>query len=38
MVNTKLELDLRGVPDELDIILHALEGMKNLDFEHIEAY
>jgi hypothetical protein len=36
MVNTKLELDLRGVSDELDIILHALEGMNNLDFQSIE--
>jgi molecular chaperone DnaK (HSP70) len=37
MVNTKLELDLHDVPEELDIVLHALDGMKNLHFQHIKA-
>jgi hypothetical protein len=37
MVNTKLELELHLVPDELDMILHALDGMKNLHFQDIQA-
>jgi hypothetical protein len=37
MVNTKLELDAQDTRlDELDLILQALEGMKDLDFEHVQ--
>jgi hypothetical protein len=37
MVNTKLELDIHDVPEELSMILQALDGMKNLHFQHIKA-
>ena len=37
MVNTKLELDLHDIPEELDIILQTLDGMKDLQFDHIQA-
>jgi hypothetical protein len=33
---TKLELDQQERPDELQLILDALNGMKNLDFEEIK--
>jgi hypothetical protein len=35
MVNTKLKLDIHDVSEELDMIIQALDGMKNLDFNHI---
>lgn len=35
MINTKLELDLRGTTDELDLILQTLDGVNNLRFQHI---
>jgi hypothetical protein len=37
MVNTKLELGLHGVSEELDIILHTLEGMNDLGFGYIQS-
>ncbi|KAF2188028.1 actin-like ATPase domain-containing protein [Zopfia rhizophila CBS 207.26] len=37
MVHTKLELDVQDVSEELDFILQALDGMKNLHFQHIKA-
>ncbi|KAH7115268.1 hypothetical protein B0J11DRAFT_471111 [Dendryphion nanum] len=36
MVHTKLELDPTSISDELDSILHSLQGMKNLHFEYIK--
>ena len=33
MIHTKLELDVDDVSEELDFILQALEGMKNLHFQ-----
>lgn len=36
MIHTKLELDVRDVSEELDFILAALDGMKNLNFRHVE--
>jgi hypothetical protein len=35
MVHTKLQLEVSSPSDELDFILQALEGMHNLDFDHI---
>jgi hypothetical protein len=38
MLNTKLELDVQdSKADELDLILQALEGMDNLNFDHVKA-
>jgi hypothetical protein len=38
MVNTKLELDAQDTRlDELDLLLQVLDGMKNLDFEHVKS-
>lgn len=38
MINTKLELDLLdNKSEELDLILQALDGMNNLNFEHVKA-
>jgi hypothetical protein len=37
MINTKLELDLRGTSDELDLVLHTLDGMHNLDFQYVKS-
>jgi len=38
MINTKLELDvLENKSDELELIIHALEGMDNLNFNHVKA-
>ena len=38
MVNTKLELDVQdNKSDELELILQALDGMHNLDFQHVKA-
>lgn len=37
MVNTKLELDVQNSKmDELESLLHALQGMKNLTFRNVE--
>lgn len=37
MINTKLELDLQdNKSDELDLILQALDGMDDLNFEHVK--
>jgi hypothetical protein len=37
MVNTKLELDSQDTRlEELDLIIEILEGMKDLDFEHVK--
>jgi hypothetical protein len=39
MANTKLELDVQDTKlDELVMILKALDGMKNLHFDHIAAW
>jgi len=35
MIHTKLELDIDDVSEELDFILQALDGMKDLNFEKI---
>lgn len=35
MVNTKLKLDIHDVSEELDMIIQALDGMKNLEFHYI---
>jgi hypothetical protein len=35
MVNTKLELDVQGKLDELETLLHALQGMGNLSFHNV---
>jgi hypothetical protein len=37
MVNTKIGLDLHDVSEELDLIIQALDGMKDLGFENIKA-
>lgn len=38
MVHTKMELDVQETRlDELDLIIQVLDGMKNLNFEHIKA-
>ena len=37
MVHTKLELDVGEVNDELDLLLHQLDGMRNLNFSHLVA-
>jgi molecular chaperone DnaK (HSP70) len=37
MINTKLELDNSAKAEELDLILQALDGMKNLNFDAIKA-
>lgn len=38
MVNTKLELDVQdNKSDELDLILQVLDGMNNLNFDHVAA-
>jgi hypothetical protein len=37
MINTKLELDSSERSEELDLLLQALDGMKNLNFEYIKA-
>jgi len=37
MVHTKLELDVRGTSEELDLVLEALDGMRNLHFQNIQA-
>lgn len=36
MIHTKLQLDLLDVAGELDQILHSLEGMDDLKFDHIK--
>ena len=35
MVHTKLQLDVDNTSTELDLILQALDGMHNLDFQYI---
>jgi hypothetical protein len=35
MVHTKLQLDVDGTSAELDLILQALDGMHNLNFQYI---
>jgi hypothetical protein len=37
MINTKLELDIGCVSEELDIVSSMLEGMKDLNFQYIKA-
>jgi molecular chaperone DnaK (HSP70) len=38
MINTKLELDAQdNKTDELELILAVLEGMSNLNFQHVRA-
>ena len=37
MIHTKLELDLQDVGSELDLMLHALDGMKDFSFQHIKT-
>jgi hypothetical protein len=38
MINTKLELDVQdNKTDELELILAVLEGMSNLNFQHVKA-
>ncbi|KAF2201018.1 actin-like ATPase domain-containing protein [Delitschia confertaspora ATCC 74209] len=37
MVHTKLELDVNSVSEELDFIMQSLDGMRNLNFQHIRA-
>jgi hypothetical protein len=37
MINTKLELDINLVTDELDLILQALEGVDNMNFQHVRV-
>ena len=38
MVNTKLELEPQDDRiDELNLILQVLEGMRNLDFDHVKS-
>jgi hypothetical protein len=36
MVHTKLELDLQEVQGELNLMLHALRGMKDLHFDELK--
>jgi len=38
IVDTKLELELQDSSGELDLILKALDGMHNLDFQYIRAH
>ncbi|OXV10191.1 hypothetical protein Egran_02048, partial [Elaphomyces granulatus] len=38
IVDTKLELELQDSSGELDLILEALDGMHNLDFQYIRAH
>lgn len=37
MIHTKLELDPRSVDEELDLMLSALDGMRNFDFDFIKS-
>ncbi|KAF2115771.1 hypothetical protein BDV96DRAFT_574453 [Lophiotrema nucula] len=37
MVHTKLELDTHDVFEELDLTIQALDGMRNLNFQHIKT-
>ncbi|OAL26658.1 hypothetical protein AYO20_09999 [Fonsecaea nubica] len=37
VVHTKLELDLQDVSGELDLMLHALDGMCDFSFQHIKG-
>jgi hypothetical protein len=36
MMHTKIQLDVRDTLEELDSILQALDGMKNLHFQYIK--
>jgi len=36
MIHTKLQLDLQDVAGELDLIVHALKGMKDLNFGQLK--
>jgi hypothetical protein len=36
MMHTKLQLATQSVSDELDLIIRALDGMKNFDIEHVK--
>jgi hypothetical protein len=38
IVDTKLELELQDSSGELDLILKALDGMHNLQFQYIRGY
>jgi hypothetical protein len=37
MIHTKLELEVTSVSGELEFLRKALEGMRNLQYEHIKA-
>jgi hypothetical protein len=37
MMHTKLQLDAQPVPEELDLILSALDGMHDFSFEHVRS-
>jgi hypothetical protein len=37
MMHTKLQLDAQKIPEELDLIIQALDGMKDFSFEHVAA-
>jgi hypothetical protein len=37
MINSKLELDLRSLTDELDLILSTLDGVQNLQEDCLKA-
>jgi len=36
MIHTKLQLDLQDVAGELDLMVHALRGMQDLNFEQLK--
>jgi hypothetical protein len=36
MVHTKLQLDVSSTSEELDFVLQSLEGMHDLDFQHLK--
>jgi hypothetical protein len=36
MVHTKLQLEVHNTLEELDLILQALDGMGDLDFQHVQ--
>jgi hypothetical protein len=35
MIHTKLELDVQNVAGELDLMIRALDGMKNFSFQYL---
>jgi hypothetical protein len=36
MINTKLELDINSVSEELDLVSQALDGVDNLSFQRVK--